>query len=73
VVHGAFVSVASVRRHAVYLDAVIYQVTLTCGCRFWEHRQGTEAPPEIGRVERCFATHVTSPDLTLDPFADGVL
>jgi hypothetical protein len=36
---------------------VIYAVTLACGCRFWEHRLSTALAPEIGRQDRCFASH----------------
>jgi hypothetical protein len=32
----------------------IYEVRMTCGCQFWEHRPTSEAPPERGRIMNCY-------------------
>ena len=72
---GRVVVLASVERQDEYADRVVYHVTLSCGCQYWEHRQAAEHGPEPGRAAACFATHRPSDERarTLDPSANGVI
>ena len=36
---------------------IAYRITLSCGCRYWEHRPMGMAPPRKGRPETCHAAH----------------
>ncbi len=65
---GRPTQVKTVARTSQYDGRVIYAVTLACGCSFLEHRLSTEAAPEVGRADLCFASHSDEP---LDP--NGIL
>jgi hypothetical protein len=36
---------------------VIYRVTLSCGCSYWEHRSASAIRPMIGTAASCWADH----------------
>jgi hypothetical protein len=36
---------------------VLYMVTLTCGCKWWEERAAGEPPPSTDAVMYCHASH----------------
>ena len=38
---------------------VRYELTLTCGCHWWEYRGEHDAPPIAGDPGECAATHQT--------------
>jgi hypothetical protein len=68
-------AVAAEERQLEYAKRVTYKVTLTCGCKFWEHRHYAEPAPEMGRRAVCFAAHrMNGPsDDDTSPYASGVL
>jgi hypothetical protein len=38
-------------------ERVRYRVTLRCGCRWWEDRSQSAAPPFVGTIKYCYASH----------------
>ena len=51
------IPVALIRRSGMYADRVIYEVTLACGCHFWEHRAVSAPPPDLAEVHVCVSLH----------------
>jgi hypothetical protein len=36
---------------------VIYRITLSCGCSYWEHRSASATHPMVGTAASCWADH----------------
>ena len=41
---------------------ISYQVRLSCGCEWWEHRALHEPPPMVGAAAYCCAMHAKTAD-----------
>ena len=56
------VRITTVTTRAEYpvANRISYQVRLSCGCEWWEHRAQHEAPPIVGAPAYCCAKHATS-------------
>jgi hypothetical protein len=56
------VRIATVTTRAEYpvANRISYQVRLSCGCEWWEHRALHEAPPIVGAPAYCCAMHAKS-------------
>jgi len=53
------VRITTVTTRAEYpvANRISYQVRLSCGCEWWEHRALHEAPPIVGAPAYCCAMH----------------
>ena len=62
------VSILSVSTRSEYptVNRISYQVRLSCGCEWWEHRAIHEPPPTVGGPAYCCAMHVKAADAPVD-------
>ena len=58
------VRITTVTTRAEYpvANRISYQVRLSCGCEWWEHRAMHEAPPIVGAPAYCCAMHAKTSD-----------
>ena len=56
------ISTVTTRPEYPAANRISYQVRLSCGCEWWEHRAAHETPPLVGAPAYCCAMHANAPD-----------